>query len=76
MSLSQDGGTVIDPNTGELVDLITIAKPIIDIVVKNVTEAAAIRDWRVTALRAMLPGLNPDDFCEVEKAEKISIRRK
>lgn len=76
MSLSQDGGTVIDPNTGELVDLITIAKPIIDVVVKNVTEAAAIRDWRVTALRAMLPGLNPDDFCEVEKAEKISIRRK
>ena len=76
MSLSQDGGTVIDPSTGELVDLITIAKPIIDTVVRNVTEAAAIRDWRVTALRAMLPGLNPDDFCEVEKAEKISIRRK
>lgn len=76
MSLSQDGGTVIDPNTGELIDLIAIAKPIIDTVVKNVTEAAAIRDWRVTALRAMLPGLNPDDFCEVEKTERISIRRK
>jgi len=76
MSLSGDGGTVIDPNTGEVIDLITIAKPIIDAVVRNITEAAAIRDWRVTALRAMLPGLNPDDFCEVEKAEKVSIRRK
>jgi hypothetical protein len=76
MSLSQEDSTVIDPNTGEVIDLINIAKPLIDNVVKNLAEAAAIRDWRVTALRAMIPGLNPDDFCEVEKTERVSIRRK
>lgn len=76
MSLSQEDSMVIDPNTGEVIDLIQIAKPLIDNVVKNLAEAAAIRDWRVTALRAMIPGLNPDDFCEVEKTERVSIRRK
>jgi hypothetical protein len=53
-----------------------VAKPLIDGVVKNIVDAAAIRDWRVTALRAMIPGLNPDDFCEVEKTERVSIRKK
>lgn len=76
MSLSQEDSMVIDPATGEVIDLIHIAKPLIDNVVKNLAEAAAIRDWRVTALRAMIPGLNPDDFCEVEKTERVSIRRK
>lgn len=76
MSLSQEDSTVVDPSTGEVIDLIQIAKPLIDNVVKNLSEAAAIRDWRVTALRAMIPGLNPDDFCEVEKSERVSIRRK
>lgn len=76
MSLEQDASSVVDPNTGEVIDLISIAKPLIDEVVKNISEAAAIRDWRVTALRAMIPGLNPDDFCEVEKTERVSIRRK
>lgn len=68
--------SVVDPNTGEVVDLAYISKPLIDAVVDNITRAAAIRDWRVTALRLMIPGLNPDDFCEVEKAERVSIRRK
>ena len=67
---------VVDPNTGEVVDLANVSKPLIDAVVDNLTKAAAIRDWRVTALRTMIPGLNPDDFCEVEKAERVSIRRK
>lgn len=75
-ALSKNASSVIDPNTGELLDLSDFAKPIIDSVVEHVTRAAAIREWRVTALRAMVPGLNPDDFCEVEKAERVSIRRK
>jgi len=75
-SLSDEYGEVIDPSTGEVVDIISIAKPMIDAVVKNLTASAAIRDWRVTALKNIVPGLNPDDFCEVEKAEKVSILRK
>ena len=75
-SLADEDSRVIDPNTGEVIDLLVIAKPIIDLVVKNIADAAAIRDWRVTALRAMIPGLNPDDFCEVEKTERVSIRKK
>jgi|APGre2960657444_1045066.scaffolds.fasta_scaffold97388_2 hypothetical protein len=74
--LSRESGMVVDPTTGEVVDLTNIAKPLIDAVVDNITKAAAIREWRVTALRALLPGLNPDDFCEVEKAERVSIRKK
>jgi len=75
-AISGASESVVDPNTGEVVDLASISKPLIDAVVENLTRAAAIRDWRVTALRAMIPGLNPDDFCEVEKAERVSIRRK
>lgn len=74
--LSSESGLVVDPTTGEVVDLTHIAKPVIDAVVDGITKAAAIREWRVTALRAMIPGLNPDDFCEVEKAERVSIRKK
>lgn len=76
MSISEEQGSIVDPATGELIDVISFAKPIIDAVVKNVQAAAAIREWRVTALRTMIPGLNPDDFCEVEVSEKVSIRRK
>ena len=75
-AVSGASSSVVDPTTGEVVDLAYISKPLIDAVVENLTRAAAIRDWRVTALRSMIPGLNPDDFCEVEKAERVSIRRK
>ena len=75
-AISRSSGMVIDPNTGEVVDLANISKPLIDAVVESLISAAAIRDWRVTALRSMIPGLNPDDFCEVEKAERVSIRKK
>lgn len=75
-SLSDESSVVVDPNTGEVIDIITLAKPLIDNVVKNLTATAAIRDWRVTALRNIVQGLNPDDFCEVEKSEKVSILRK
>lgn len=75
-ALSQDAGMVVDPSTGEIVDLTAIAKPVVDAVVDTLTKAAAIREWRVTALRALIPGLNPDDFCEVDKVERVSIRRK
>lgn len=75
-ALSHDAGMVVDPSTGEIVDLTAIAKPVVDAVVDTLTKAAAIREWRVTALRALIPGLNPDDFCEVDKVERVSIRRK
>jgi hypothetical protein len=75
-SLADEQSQVVDPTTGEVLDLTVIAKPLIDNVVRNLTAAAAIREWRVTALRAIVPGLNPDDFCEVEKTEKVSIRTK
>jgi hypothetical protein len=75
-AISGSSGMVIDPNTGEVVDLANISKPLIDAVVDSLIKTAAIREWRVTALRSMIPGLNPDDFCEVEKAERVSIRKK
>lgn len=75
-SLSNTQGMVVDPNTGEMVDILALTKPIIDNVVADIVATAAIREWRVTALRAMVPGLNPDDFCEVEKIERVSIRKK
>lgn len=75
-ALSAETSMVVDPSTGEIIDLSTVAKPLIDAVVDNVTKAARVADWRVTALRAMIPGLNPDDFCENEKVERVSIRRK
>lgn len=75
-ALATQSGVAVDPSTGEVMDLTSISRPIIDSVVTHLTRAAAIRDWRVTALRAMVPGMNPDDFCEVEKSERVSIRRK
>lgn len=75
-AISNENTVVVDPSTGEVIDLTVVARPIIDSVVESLTKAVAIRDWRVTALRAMIPGLNPDDFCEVEKSERVSIRRK
>lgn len=75
-ALAEESSIVVDPATGEVIDLSTVAKPLIDTVVDHVTKAARVADWRVTALRAMIPGLNPDDFCEVEKSERVSIRKK
>lgn len=75
-SLSDEQTQLVDPSTGEVIDLASIAKPLIDVVVRNISQAAAIRDWRVTALRTMIPGLNPDNFCEVEKTERVSIKRR
>jgi hypothetical protein len=75
-ALSKDAGVVVDPSSGEIIDLGEMARPIIDAVVDSLTKTAAIREWRVTALRALVPGLNPDDFCEVEKVERVSIKPK
>ena len=75
-SLSDENEVIVDAHTGEVIDIIALAKPLIDNVVRNLTATAAIRDWRVTALRNIVTGLNPDDFCEVEKSEKVSILRK
>ena len=75
-ALSAESTVVVDPSSGEVIDLTTMARPIIDSVVESVTKAARISDWRVTALRAMIPGMDPDNFCEVEKSERVSIRKK
>jgi hypothetical protein len=75
-SLSDEDEVIVDARTGEVIDILSLAKPLIDNVVRNLTATAAIRDWRVTALRNIVTGLNPDDFCEVEKSEKVSILRK
>lgn len=75
-SLNDEDRRIVDPETGEYIDLLVVAKPLIDHVVKNIQATAAIREWRVTALRSIVPGLNPDDFCEVESVEKVSIRKK
>ena len=75
-SLSDENEVIVDARTGEVIDIVALAKPLIDNVVRNLTATAAIRDWRVTALRNIVTGLNPDDFCEVEKSEKVSILRK
>jgi hypothetical protein len=75
-ALSRDSGAVVDPSSGEIIDLSEIARPVVEAVVDNLMRTAAVREWRVTALRALLPGLNPDDFCEVEKVERVSIRAK
>jgi orotidine-5'-phosphate decarboxylase len=75
-SLSDEQTQLVDPSTGEVIELASIAKPLIDVVVRNISQAAAIRDWRVTALRTMIPGLNPDNFCEVEKTERVAVKRK
>lgn len=75
-ALSKDSGAVIDPSSGEILDLTEIARPIVDAVVDNLIRTAAVREWRVTALKALIPGLNPDDFSEVEKVERVSIRAK
>ena len=53
-----------------------IVAPFIDAVVERLLKCAAFRDWRVTALREYMPGVDPDNYCETERTTKAVIRRK
>ena len=66
----------VDQESGELVNERSIIGPWIEAVVDRLLECAAFRDWRVTALRARVPGLNPDNFCDVKRSVKATISRK
>jgi|TARA_R100000278_G_C5466810_1_gene162971 hypothetical protein len=66
----------VDQTTGELINERNIVAPFIDAVVERLLACAAFRDWRVTALRNYMPGVDPDNYCEVESTTKAVIRRK
>jgi len=65
----------VDQNTGEPISERAILAPWIEAVVERLLECAAFRDWRVTALRARVPGLDPDNFCDVKRSSKATISR-
>jgi len=65
----------VDQITGELINERDIVAPFMDHVVERLLKCAAFRDWRVTALRNFLPGVDPDNYCEVERSTKAVIRR-
>ena len=66
----------VDQNTGELVNEREIVAPFIEAVIERLLACAAFRGWRVTALRNYMPGVDPDNYCEVERTTKAVIRRK
>tara|TARA_B100000902_G_C27320135_1_gene923831 strand:+ start:325 stop:897 length:573 start_codon:yes stop_codon:yes gene_type:complete len=65
----------VDQETGEPIHEREIVAPWMDAVVDRLLECAAFRDWRVTALRNNIPGLNPDNFCDVKRSIKAVLRR-
>ena len=65
----------VDQETGEPVSERAILAPWIEAIVERLLECAAFRDWRVTALRARVPGLDPDNFCDVKRSSKATISR-
>lgn len=65
----------VDQETGEPIHEREIVAPWMDAVVDRLLECAAFRDWRVTALRHNIPGLNPDNFCDVKSTTKAVLRR-
>lgn len=66
----------VDQITGELINEREIVAPFVDAVIERLLKCAAFRDWRVTALRNYMPGVDPDNYCEVERTTKAVIRRK
>ena len=66
----------VDQTTGELINERNIVAPFVEAVVERLLACAAFRDWRVTALRNYMPGVNPDNYCEVESTTKAVIRKK
>ena len=65
----------VDQTTGELINERQIVEPFIEAVINRLLKCAAFRDWRVTALREYMPGVDPDNYCEVERSTKAVIRR-
>jgi len=65
----------VDQETGEPISERSILAPWIEAIVERLLECAAFRDWRVTALRARVPGLDPDNFCDVKRSSKATISR-
>jgi len=65
----------LDQETGEFVSERAIVAPWMDAVVERLLACAAFRDWRVTALRAHIPGVDPDSFCDVKRSVKAVIGR-
>lgn len=66
----------VDQESGELVSERAIIGPWIEAVVERLLACAAFRDWRVTALRAHIPGLDPDNFCDVKRTVKAVVSMK
>ncbi len=67
--------TYVDQHSGEVVNERTIVGPFMEAVIERLLECAAFRDWRVTALRHYIPGIDPDNFCDVESTTKAVISR-
>jgi hypothetical protein len=65
----------VDQETGEPISERSILAPWIEAIVERLLECAAFRDWRVTALRARVPGLDPDNFCDVKRSSKATISK-
>lgn len=65
----------VDQDTGEKIDERDILSPWMEHVVERLLKCAAFRDWRVTALRAYIPGLDPDNFCDTKRSIKAVISR-
>ena len=66
----------VDQESGELINERQIVAPWMDAVIDRLLACAAFRDWRVTALRSHIPGLNPDNLCDVKRSVKAVISRK
>ena len=65
----------VDQDTGEKIDERNIIAPWMEAIVERLLKCAAFRDWRVTALRAHIPGLDPDNFCDTKRSIKAVISR-
>jgi hypothetical protein len=66
----------VDQDSGAFINEREIVAPWMDAIVDRLLACAAFRDWRVTALRAHIPGLDPDNFCDVKRTVKAVVSAK
>ena len=66
----------VDQESGAFINEREIVAPWLDAIVDRLLACAAFRDWRVTALRAHIPGLDPDNFCDVKRTVKAVVSAK